>query len=279
MANLGGSMEKSNFEKSIKINYSGNVPIYLQLINQIRMQIKTGLLKPGEKMPPEEEICAMLGISRTTVRQAMNQLVEQGLLTRYRGKGTFVSSQKFSRSFSHLYNFSNDMNAIGAAPSSRVLKQEVIDVEGSFIQEQLELPHGQTKVFHLKRVRCANGEAILIEDTYLPYFLCPGIEIHNFEQLSLYDTLKDHYNLEPSNAIETLQALIIPAKEQKILGCRGNTVGYRIQRTARLNSNFVYEFTISITRGDICSYQFQLNNQPTAKTNSTIVLQQSHDKQ
>ena len=273
MANPGETMEKNVSELSIRINPTSNIPIYLQLVNHIRMQIKSGMLKPGEKMPPEEEICATLGISRTTVRQAMNQLVEQGLLTRYRGKGTFVSMQKYSRSFSHLYNFSSDMHAIGAVPSSRVLKHEIIDVEDSFIQEHLELPSGRTKVFHLKRVRCADDEAILIEDTYIPCFLCPGIEVYNFEQLSLYDTLKDHYNLEPFNAIETLQAIIIPIKEQKILGCKGNTIGYRIQRTARLNSNFVYEFTISITRADICSYQFQLNNQSAAKSNSTIVLQ------
>jgi len=279
MANMDGFCGKSDFEQSIKLNLAGKVPIYHQLINQIRMQIKTGMLRPGEKMPPEEEICSMLGISRTTVRQAMNQLVEQGLLTRYRGKGTFVSMQKFSRSFGHLYNFSSDMNAMGAVPSSRVLKQEVIDVEGTFIQEQLELPRGQTRVFYLKRVRCADEEAILIEDTYIPYFLCPGIEAYDFGQISLYDTLQDRYRLEPCNAIETLQAIIIPPREQKILGCQGNALGYRIQRTARLNSNFVYEFTVSVTRADICSYQFQLNNQSAVKSNSTIVLQQNHDNE
>lgn len=267
----------NKFVKLYKIDYSGSIPIYLQLATQTRMHIKYGILKPGEKMPPEKDICQILNISRTTVQKAMNLLVDQGLLLRYRGKGTFVSLQKYSRTFSHLYNFSNDMIVIGVNPSSQVLKQEVIDVKGTYIQEQLELFGTHTRAFHLKRVRCANDEPVLIEDTYLPYFLCQKIEVYDFAKLSLYETLKDRYNLEPSNAIERLQAIIIPLREQKILSCKNTTVGYRIQRTARLNSNIIYEFTVSITRADICSYQFKLYSVPSVQSNSAMIIQQEQN--
>lgn len=271
-------MDAEYLKKTFRPVHNGDSPIYLQLANYFQMQIKSGVLAEKAQMLPEEEISHTLGISRTTVRQAMNLLVEQGLLVRYRGKGTFVSEKKYTRSFSHLYNFSNDMATLGVTPSSRTIRQEVIDIKGSHIQEYMELPSNQTTVFHLIRIRLADGKPVLYEDTYMPYFLCPGIEMHNFDQKSLYETLKNQYNVSPHTATENLQALIIPKNIQVMLECEPNTVGYKINRIARLDSNFIYEYTTSYTRADLCSYHFQLNNTAVSKANSSIVFSEETDK-
>jgi len=265
-------MDIENLKQAFLPPHSGSTPIYVRLANYYRLQIKSGELPEGAKMIPEEEICQVLGISRTTVRQAMNLLVEQGLLVRYRGKGTYVSQKKYSRSFNHLYNFSSDMEAMGVTPSSSTLKQEIIGVQGTAVQTALELPDDKASAFHLKRIRMADGQPVLIEDTYIPSFLCPGIERHDFEKSSLYEVLKNTYNLTPYSASESLQGIIIPRHERTLLQCAQNTVGYQINRVARLDSSFVYEFTSSITRADICSYQFQLNNSPSSQTNSIMIF-------
>ena len=250
-------------------------PIYIQLANYFRRLLNEKVLIPGEKMPPEEELCRALKVSRTTIRQAINLLVDEGSLVRYRAKGTFVSEQKLTRRLNHLYNFTGDMKAIGLTPSSRILRQSLEDLQGSRVQQYLELPDHLATVFRLSRVRCADDQPILVEDTYIPSYLCPGIEQYDFSQLSLYDILKRVYNLQPSSASETLQAIIIPGSEQKILKCPNNTLGYRINRIGHLNSKCVYEYTTSITRADICLYQFELNNTVSSASTSSIVVQEN----
>lgn len=265
-------MDIQELQNSFQNLHGGNIPIYTKLANFFRMQIKSGRLPEGTKMLPEEDICSALSISRTTVRKAMNLLVDQGLLVRYRGKGTFVSQKRFNRSINRLYNFSSDMEELGSVPSSHTLKNEVIDIAGTSIQQYLELPENQAKVFHLKRIRLANNNPVLLEDTYIPYFLCPRIENHNFDTTSLYEVLKDTYNLMPASATESLQAILIPKRERELLQCKQNAVGYRIKRIARLDSDFIYEYTASITRADICSYQFQLNSSNVSKSNSIMII-------
>lgn len=251
---------------------SNTLPIYVCLANYFRLQIQSGELDVGEKMIGEEEICKILGISRTTVRQSMNMLVEEGLLIRYRGKGTFVSRKKYNRAINHLYNFSSDMESMGYTPSSRILSQEILNVKDSAIHTILQMPANQTDVFHLVRVRQADHQPVLVENTYIPHYLCRGIEFYDFDQLSLYEVLKNTYNLYPFSAVEQLQGILIPKYERNLLRCPPNTVGYKIKRIARLDSNFIYEYTSSITRADICTYEFQLCAATASKSNSVIVL-------
>lgn len=259
--------------KTFQRSASGNVPMYLQISNYFNMQNKAGILATGEKLPAEEDLCKVFGVSRTTIRQAINQLVEQGLFVRYRAKGTFVSEQKLTRKLNHLYNFSSDMRALGITPSSVTLCQETMDAKDTQIMKQLALPDELSRVFHLERVRYANDRPVLLEDTYIPLYLCPGIEEYDFNKMSLYEVLKTKYNLTPYNASETLQAIMIPAKEQKTLKCHKNTIGYRINRVGYLNSNCIYEYTTSLTRADICLYQFELNNVSASNLVSAIIVQ------
>lgn len=252
---------------------TGGEPLYLQLARYFRRLLDTGVLQPGEQMPPEEELFRALNISRTTIRQAMNLLVAEGDLVRYRARGTFVCEKKLTRKLNHLYNFSSDMADVGMTPSSIVLKSEIVSASDTYIANRLELPRICQDVFNLRRVRCANGTPVLIEDTYIPCYLCPEIEKYDFNTDSLYDVLRRVYNFQPASASETLQAIVIPKNEQKILKCPAKTVGYRIIRIGRTDSNRIYEFTTSITRGDICLYQFELNDTSAANSKSSIVVQ------
>lgn len=104
-------MDLEYFKQTFHFSSEITTPLYAQLAAYIRIQIQAGVLKSGDQMLPENSIADILNVSRTTVRQAMNRLVEEGLLIRFRGKGSFIASQKMRRNINYLYNFTDDGQA------------------------------------------------------------------------------------------------------------------------------------------------------------------------
>ncbi|MCI8823948.1 MAG: GntR family transcriptional regulator [Lachnospiraceae bacterium] len=176
-------MDKTYFKNTFHFSSDTSAPLYLQLASYIRIQIQAGVLKPGDKMIAENDLCEILNVSRTTIRQCMNQLTEEGHIVRYRGKGSFIADQKLKRPISYLYDFTENMLRLGASPTSEVLISEVTEPADDTILSTLQMPMGQTRAFHLLRLRCANGDPILLENTYIPYYLCPGINITRISHL------------------------------------------------------------------------------------------------
>jgi GntR family transcriptional regulator len=257
------------FKETFKFSAADNTPLYAQLESYIKMQIKAEVLKPGDRMITENELCALLKVSRTTVRQSMNRLVEEGFLVRYRGKGSFIADRKLRRNINYMYNFTENIRSTGAVPSSVVLKSEVLTA-GEELCEKLHLPQNNTRVFFLSRLRCADSAPILYENTYIPYYLCEGIERLDFSGKSLYQTLSGEYSLHLFHAVETIEAVIIRGNNQKQLRCKGNMPGYKIQRLSYLDSNYIFEYTTSITRADKCVFRLDLyknKNNNSSKNN------------
>ena len=260
-------MDINYFKQSFQFSSDSSLPLYAQLEAYIRLQIQTGVLKPGDQMIPENVLCEILNVSRTTVRQSLNRLVDEGLLVRYRGKGSFIASQKMRRTMNYLYDFTDDMLNLGAVPSSVVLKAEVISPPPEAVTQTLQLPQSRPAVFYLERLRCANTEPILWERTYIPYYLCNGIEHFPFESLSLYHTLSERFSLNLYHANETLEAVILNKEEAGLLKCESRVAGYKIRRVACLDSGVPFELTTSLTRADRCMFQFDLFKTGSAKKN------------
>ncbi|MDQ0203640.1 GntR family transcriptional regulator [Pectinatus haikarae] len=246
------------FKSTFHFSAEKNIPLYEQLIAYIKIQIQQGVLKPGDQMITENDLCGALNISRTTVRQCMNRLVEEGLLIRQRGRGSFIANPKLKRNINYLYNFTENMRSIGASPTSVVLTKEVSNITNKQLITSLQLPETDPRAFHLLRLRCANGTPLLLENTYIPYYLCSGIEQFNFEAVSLYDTLSSHYSLNLYHASETIEAIIIKGAVAKLLKCSSNTPGYQIERVSHLDSGYVFELTTSTTRADKCIFRLEL---------------------
>jgi GntR family transcriptional regulator len=258
-------MDIEYFKNTFRFSEATDVPLYIQLASYLRIQIHNGVLQPGDMMIAENSICEILSVSRTTVRQSMNKLVEEGLLVRYRGKGTFIANFKIKRNMNHLYNFTEDMKAIDAKPSSKVIKAEVLEICPDDIADILNLPTVQTPVFYLERLRLANQEPILWERTYIPYYLCNKIETFDFNKNSLYKILNETYHLEMYHAKESLDAIILSKREAALLECSSKDVGYKITRISYLDSGFIFEYTTSVTRADKCTYQFDLYKNTASK--------------
>lgn len=270
----GHNLDIDYFKETFYFSVDSNIPLYEQLASYIKMNIQSGVLKPGDQMITENSLCKVLNISRTTVRQCMNRLVDEGLIIRRRGKGSFIANQKLKRNINYLYNFSENMRSIGALPTSIVLTKEVIEVTDERIIELLQLPMTQTKAFHLVRLRCANGVPLLLENTYIPYYLCNGIEKLNFESASLYDSLSYQYSLNLYHAYETIEAIIINSRNAKLLKCNSIIPGYQIERISHLDSGYVFELTTSITRADKCVFRLELYKN-TALSKNKLDFQRS----
>ena len=247
-----------------------NSPMYIQLAAFIRHQITLGIFKKNDRMATENELCTMLNISRTTVRLAMNELLEEGLLIRKRGRGSFITERKINRRLNSLYNFTESMREQNIEPHSEVISARVCEANET-IAGQLQLPSGQNKVFRLERIRYGDDTPLLHETTYITYNLCPGIENQDFSKYSLYDVLKTRYGLTIYHASETLEAIIIEAATAASLKCSaGPTPGYRIERVSSLETGFVFEYTTSVTRADKCKFRVDMYSADHPSTRPSI---------
>ncbi len=191
------------------------------------------------------------------MRQAINSLVQEGYLYRKQGVGTFVTSPKLRRRLPRLYSFSEDMRELGLEPSSQVLEQRVIEADEE-MAEILKLPDGSRKINKLVRVRLANGEPILLEKTFIPYYLCPDLVKENLEEGSLYDILRNKYRLWLDHAFETYEVTSLTKEEAKVLSCLEKSPAFSIERVSFLKTDVPVELTRSVSRGDRVRFTVQL---------------------
>ena len=243
-------MDPAYFKETFHFSPESNVSLYAQLASYIRIQIQAGILKPGEKMIPENSLCEILGISRTTVRQCMNRLVEEGLLIRYRGKGSFITDKKLRRNIEYLYGYTDNLLENGFIPSSIVLDQKVVEVNDPSLREKLTLPQGRNYAFFLSRLRCANGQPIILENAYIPYYLCGGIEQVNFESASLYHVLSNRFSIQVDHVSERIEAILVEKETAALLRYDSDkpVPGYKLEHLSYLDSGYALEFTTSFAR-------------------------------
>lgn len=176
------------------IDRDSPVPYYHQLKELLREEIVSGRWPAGVKIPSEPELCRVLDVSRTVVRQALGDLGNEGLLRRRKGLGTFVAEPKIhGRLVQSLTGFHDDMLAQGRVPRTRVLDQRVVPAPKP-VASELGIPEG-TPVVMIERVRSVDGEPIVLVTTYLPHARVPGLETVDLTDRSLYQTLVSAYGL------------------------------------------------------------------------------------
>ncbi len=228
------------------------VPLYFQVENLIKKYIESGNWKGGQKIPSEQELCKMFDVSRNTVRKAISDLIEEGILYIEHGKGTFVPHKMFNHPSERLLGFSEEMKRKSVSPSSKILKSGLINAP-SFVKEVLK----DNKVFNLKRVRFADKKPIAIEDAYLPAGKFPSLLDNFTEKSSLYETLKRKFGVQPYYATETIEADLPDKAEAKLLQITKNRPILRIERRSFIKSGEIIEFVKAAYRADI--YRITLN--------------------
>src|SRR5258707_2982753 len=141
-------------------------PLYARVESVLAASIADGSLPPETQLPPEEGLIERFKVSRTTVRKAIQNLIERGLVEVRRGKGTFVTQPKITQELIELTRFVQDMQALGRSPTARLLDKRIVAADEA-VARQLALAPG-TLVFRLRRLRLADGVAMSFDETYFP---------------------------------------------------------------------------------------------------------------
>jgi len=228
----------------------GAGPRYMRLMRTIGAAIDAGALQPGQSLPPERELAALTGLSRVTVRKAVQALVEAGRLVQRRGSGTFVAPrvEKVEQALSLLTSFSEDMARRGKAVESVWLSRAV---HAPSPEEVMALGLAATdRVARLERVRVADGVPLAIERASLPAAVLPDPAAVG---ASLYAVLAER-GLRPVRAVQRISAASLGAADAGLLEVAPGAATLRIERISYLASGRVVEFTRSLYRGD--AYDF-----------------------
>jgi GntR family transcriptional regulator len=230
-----------------QLSFDSGHLLHVQLSNVVRNTIITNQLKEFDALPTEKFFSEHFKIGRSTVRKALDILVEEGYITRVQGKGTFVSKVKLARKVERIYSFSNEIKANGLTPSSKLISI-TLDYPDDFIKGILTVKEDE-KVYCIKRLRLANKEPLLIETTYVPFSFIGVLSNKALETGSLYDMLDDA-GIVPYSAVESYEAVILKPNVTTLLECKKNSPGFRIERRTTIESGETYEYTRSYMRGD-----------------------------
>lgn len=229
------------------IDKNSPVPIYYQLEEYIKQQIEDGTLKTEETIPSEREYAEKYQISRMTVRQALNNLVTEGLLYRQKGRGTFVNKQRVEQELQGLTSFTEDMLARGFKPGNRLVSFEILPADPQVAQRLKVAEH--TPVYEMKRVRLADDLPMAFETTYVPANLIKGLTEEVITQ-SLYSYVEEKLGLVIMEATQQIESSIAKDTETIHLQIEKGSPTLLIRRTSFLEDGTPFEFVKSAYRAD-----------------------------
>ena len=241
-------LENKELDKSIP------VPLYFQLKSLILEEIKSGKYETDSLIPTEMELSERFDISRTTVRQAVTELVQEGWLYRVKSKGTFIAPKKMTQDFlQKLETFADEMERLGIIPTTKVLESGVRKADAQ-VAASLQIPEGD-EVFYLRRLRFGDGEPVAIMETYLPYDRCAFLEKVDLEKNSLYESMKVNPGTRIVCARRLVEAIAAGREDAAFLQVKK---GAPLQRTHTVGFNRMkepLEYSVARYRGDRSSFE------------------------
>jgi GntR family transcriptional regulator len=204
-------------------------------------------LAAGDAIPSERQLVTDLGVSRLTVRAALDELVREGYLVRRRGSGTFVAAPKVQKG-TDVTSFSDDMRRRGLVPASRTLDLRSVPA-GARLGRILHVSPSEP-VLSVKRLRFADGEPMAIELLHVRASLVPGLTAEDLERSSFYDLLADRYEVSIVGGTQTVEPTVTNDEESTALGVPLHSPALLFERVTRTATGEVIEFTSSTYRGD-----------------------------
>lgn len=187
-------------------NITTPVPLYYKLKEEIIRMIEDEEVNPDELIPSERDMMEKYDISRTTVRKAIDVLVNEGYLYKIHGKGTYVKGKKFSQGLLKLTSCTEMLRSKGFDPVSKVIKSEIFTPRKRIIHH-MDLKD-RDKVFYTERVNYIEGAPINYTKSYIPYKYVPSIENFNFNTNSMYKTLSSVYKIDIIGSNRTVEAVL-----------------------------------------------------------------------
>lgn len=246
-------------EKLKPIDRSKPVPYYAQVKELLRDYIAQNDIAPGDRLPSESQLCDLLDVSRTVVRQALDDMVHEGLLVKEKGRGTFVSQRmsKLRESLiQKLTGFYQDMTDQGYKPVTQVLKQEVVSATPK-VAARLRV-ETKSPVIQIERLRFVNDEPIVLVTTYLPYERCPELLYRDLTNQSLYQLLETEFNLVITSGIRSIEAVLADEREAQLLQIKKGAPLMMLNSVSFLDDGTPIEFFHALHRGDRSRFEVEL---------------------
>lgn len=235
------------------VNQTVEKPLYLQLVDELEVAIRERMA-PNDKLFSERELTQVYGVSRITVRLALQELEKRGLVYKKHGKGTYVSEiSDTAVDLSQAYSFTEQMKKIGKVPRTSILSFELVKAS-DYIAQHLQLSQGE-EVFEVERLRLADEVPMMLERTYVPASLFPVLAAQRMKSTPLYEIFSEDYHQVIRLAEEEFYASIALDNEAKILGIPSNSPVLHLVRKTYNDKNRIIEFTFSIARADQFRYK------------------------
>jgi GntR family transcriptional regulator len=202
------------------LNKDEGAALYVQVRETLREQIKTGVLKPGQKLPSEEDLAAQFEVSRMTVRQGISELVDLGLLYRRRGVGTMVSQFHVERDHNRLTDFFETARVEGFKAEVKLLAREVVSAKLA-AAEALALEETEPLI-RIQTLRLANDVPVTVYDEFVPYKLCPELLKEDLRSRAAWQILEE-YGFVVKFAVQRIEARAADADIAGLLNVEEDT--------------------------------------------------------
>ncbi len=242
--------------ESIAAMRTGLMPLYHSLGQVVRGKIQSGEWPVGSRIPAERALTQMYGVSRATVRQAIEYLTREGVLYRIQGKGTFVAPPKIQQGVLRLLDFTETMRRNGLTPRARLLGKECIDPPLN-VRKELALAPSEQAIW-LQRLILVNDSPMLIESSYLPAARFPDF-------LAAYDgaddpqvSIRQRYGLQISRGSDSFEPVILESHEARLLGVKSGAPALWVEQISLDAAGCPIEFRESLLRGDRCRFYIDL---------------------
>lgn len=197
------------------LNRESGVPLYMQIRESIREEILKGKFNQGQQISPENDLAEQYGVSRLTVRQGLEGLMNDGIIYKERGVGTFVSRSSVQANYSRLTSFTRDVIDQGKSPSSKLLDIETC-TDRTDIQLKTDLPLG-TSFYCIHRVRLVDSQPVAIQHSYVPQDISPkNLEQYDWSTQSLFNLMETD-GIIAKSAIEKISACLVDERHSEHL--------------------------------------------------------------
>jgi GntR family transcriptional regulator len=241
--------------------------LYLTIMKEIRNQIISGLLKYGDKVLTELEICEKYHVSRISAKKALGELAMQGLIERRVGSGSFVIYSPIEHLLVGIYSLSDELKKRGMVPSFKIIDfkevaiRDLPNIASIDLKKKMFL-ESDDHVWAFRRIRYANGHIIALDTTFIPVKYCPSLSADDINKfVSVYTILRERFDCAPDRAQEYLYARPITAEEAICLGVNEDSPALKVTRVGYSRGRPTF-YNYRTYKGESYYYRIDLLSKP-----------------
>jgi GntR family transcriptional regulator len=247
----------------------GPVPLYYQIREALRNAIMRGEYMAGDQLPTEVELCEHFDVSLTTVRRALSDLTNEGLLERISGKGTFVREPDTAWDLGPFTSFTQEMKRRDLAPDNRIVRAEIVEPSERII-DALRLGGSAEPVFCLERVRLVGDTPLMIETAYLPMSRFPGIESIDWKkEKSLLRVMLDRYYVPLVEVRDVIEPTLVGERQAELLDVKPFSLALHLRTSLYMLNEELFQYSDGIIPGQRSRYLVHMKSHKTSGEDSS----------